>query len=90
MLRKIEFVSYDGAYPNLCSGTLTLCVDGKLWQKRYCLMSGGSCSWENESAGRGPWKISGYDFRDFTKDEQAEILRLVNERVEWGCCGGCM
>ena len=26
---KIEFISYDGKYPNLCSGRLTLLIDGK-------------------------------------------------------------
>lgn len=26
---KIEFVSYDGEYPNLCSGELTLKINGK-------------------------------------------------------------
>lgn len=26
---KIEFVSYTGEYPNLCSGVLTLLIDGK-------------------------------------------------------------
>ena len=26
---RIEFVSYDGAYPNLCSGTFIVKIDGK-------------------------------------------------------------
>lgn len=25
----VEFVSYTGKYPNLCSGVLTLCIDGE-------------------------------------------------------------
>lgn len=27
----VEFVSYDGEYPNLCSGTLMLSIDGEPW-----------------------------------------------------------
>lgn len=27
----IEFVSYDGEYPNLCRGTLKLKIDNQLW-----------------------------------------------------------
>lgn len=90
-MRNIEFVSYDGKYPNLCSGTLKLRVDGKIWQKSHCLISGGRCSWEDEDQNiRGPWDISSYDFNDFTVEEQVEIQRLVNDNVEWGCCGGCI
>lgn len=25
---NVRFVEYTGSYPNLCSGTLTLCIDG--------------------------------------------------------------
>jgi len=27
---RVEFVSYDGAYPNFCRGVLTVKIDGKL------------------------------------------------------------
>jgi len=27
---RVEFISYDGAYPNLCRGVLTLKIDGEL------------------------------------------------------------
>jgi hypothetical protein len=27
-MAKVEFISYDGKYPNLCSGNLTLRIDG--------------------------------------------------------------
>ena len=26
---KVKFISYDGKYPNYCSGTLTLEIDGE-------------------------------------------------------------
>ena len=31
----IEFVSYTGKFPNLCSGVLTVRVDGKAWNFGY-------------------------------------------------------
>lgn len=27
---RVEFISYDGEYPNLCSGVLTLKIDGEI------------------------------------------------------------
>lgn len=32
---KIEFISYDGKFPNLCSGELTLRIDGEYHQFSY-------------------------------------------------------
>ncbi len=29
MGKQVEFVSYDGKWPNLCSGVLTLKINGK-------------------------------------------------------------
>lgn len=92
-MRNIEFVSYDGKYPNLCSGTLTLCVDGNLWSESMCLFPGGECLWdsaaEEEIVDQGPWESLTLE-KHFSDEEVREILRLVNEHVEWGCCGGCM
>lgn len=42
-VRDIEFVSYDGDYPNFCRGTLTLRVEGEEISVARCLVSGGEC-----------------------------------------------
>ena len=93
-MRKIEFVSYDGKYPNLCGGTLKLRVDGEEWESYFCLGSGGSCEIDEdgeEHVSTGPWELYRWKFEeDFTKDEIEKIKRLVNDNVEWGCCGGCI
>ena len=34
-MAKIEFVSYSGAYPCLCSGILLLRINGQLWAFNY-------------------------------------------------------
>lgn len=39
-MRDIKFVSYNGIFPNLCSGTLVLSVDGNTVSEKYCLVSG--------------------------------------------------
>ncbi len=89
----LEFVSYDGRYPNLCSGTLVLRLDGKDIQfPPYCLNSGGCVSFDDnwaEEVTDGPWSISDYppNFPDNLKKEAED---LVNENVEYGCCGGCV
>ena len=93
-MRKIEFVSYDGEYPNLCGGTLVLSVDGNVCETWYCLESGGG--WDVDESGEehvstGPWKLYKWKFDEyFTRSEMEEIERLVNENIPWGCCGGCI
>ena len=36
---RVEFVSYDGAWPNLCSGVLTLNIDGEIVKFGHHCMS---------------------------------------------------
>ena len=37
----VEFVSYDGKYPCLCFGTLTIRVNGNTYRFKSALISGG-------------------------------------------------
>lgn len=50
----VEFVSYTGKYPNLCSGTLTLRIDGKE------VVFGNNCRW-NETTGKYERVEEAYD-----------------------------
>lgn len=34
-MAQIEFISYSGAYPTLCSGILLLRINGQLWAFNY-------------------------------------------------------
>ena len=85
----VKFVSYDGKYPNLCSGTLVLEVDGKKREIPYALCSGGSAFFgkdRNASAETGRWSVSlPEDLEPYRK----EIEQLVNDKVPQSCCGGC-
>ena len=91
---NIRFVSYDGEYPNLCSGTLILEIDGhEIKFPAYCLSSGGSVTFSDdwdECVASGPWSIP--DWPDVPLTEEAKKLckDLVNENVPFGCCGGCL
>jgi len=93
-MRKIEFVKYTGAYPNLCSGTLTIRVDDAVHDVKYCLESGGQCYIDfngEEIVSKGDWKISRERFKSFlTEEEMNEVERQVNLNVQCGCCGGCL
>lgn len=72
----VEFVSYDGAYPNLCRGVLTVKVDGKEYKFGYYWdrkdgeelldpfwASGGCVSFDNEwneSVTQDAWVLSDF------------------------------
>lgn len=84
----VEFVSYDGKYPNLCSGTLVLKIDGEIVKfPKYCMDSGGSCDWRSGIVTEGFWDV--HVPPEYSKYTQ-EILDVVNENVPYGCCGGCI
>lgn len=87
----VEFVSYDGDFPNLCRGTLVLRIDGEEVEfPKYCMRSGGTV-WFDDECGEhvesGEWSVNVPAKYANLKDE---IERCVNENVEYGCCGGCV
>lgn len=87
---NVEFVSYDGDYPNLCSGELVLRINGKEVSLGRCLCSGGSVWFDDdwcEHVGCGPWSVN---VPEEFKQYEEEITNVVNENVPWGCCGGCV
>ena len=89
---NIEFVSYDGAWPNLCSGTLTIKVDGKTYAFKHAMISGG-CIMRNEDwdmwSETGPWSLDLEEHPELEKYID-EITEVVNDNVPYGCCGGCI
>ena len=90
-MTKIEFVSYDGKFPNRCSGTLTLRIDGmERTFSKYCMHTGGRAFFDkngDEHIESGPWTV---DVPDDLLPIKAEIEECVNANVYPGCCGGCL
>lgn len=93
-MRDIQFVSYDGEYPNLCSGELVLNVAGERVSADHCLTSGGGIGFDRngyEYVDKGPWYVNLDRFSmSFSEEEQRAITAIVNEKVPQGCCGGCI
>jgi len=100
----LKFVSYDGKFPNLCSGNLKFIAvysDGteQEYNWQHCLNSGGSChyhkgDWDTEE---GDWEVHlpfdtddpMKEYSEFTPMVMAYLTKIVNDEVEKGCCGGC-
>lgn len=100
----VKFISYTGEFPNLCSGILTLEIDGVEYTfgdrynrpkpefKRFW-RSGGNVSFDSnwyEHVKSGEWHINVNDLPEQFRKYAQEIDIVFNENVEWGCCGGCV
>lgn len=88
----VEFISYDGEWPNLCRGTLVIKVDEKTYSFSNAMISGGRIMSDEDWdmwAEEGDWEI---DLEEHPELEpyKEEITRVVNENVPQGCCGGCI
>lgn len=88
-------IKYDGKWPCLCSGHLEVWIGEKYFDfGSHVLCSGGRiCRNENWDmwAERGPWYLDIEDYpKDFPKDRQKDLVSIINEKIEWGCCGGCI
>lgn len=94
----VEFISYTGSYPNLCSGLLTLRINGEIHTFGYrkeaefpsFWLSGGGLLPDYEGTYNGEWIIDKKDIPEQFKDYAEEIDKIFNENVEYGCCGGCI
>lgn len=85
-------VRYTGAYPNLCSGILTVTVDVTKWEfPAGCLRSGGDVSFEmdgSETVTDGEWSVREWP-EGFPEDKKQPTLDAINSSIPHGCCGGC-
>ena len=99
----IEFVSYDGKWPNLCRGVLVLKIDGKetsfgpMYEEgtNYDSFwtSGGRCGFTNNGESyidHDEWIISKSELPEFLQPYTQKITNIFNENVPYGCCGGCL
>lgn len=90
----IKFISYDGKWPALCMGTLTVEKDGKQYSMKYILVSGGSCGFRNGYSESyieyGEGSIYKDRLPEELKKDVEELTYLVNKNIPHGCCGGCL
>ena len=127
----IEFVSYDGKFPNLCEGLLVVRIDGRLyafspyydsmyrsfWNRfnrtealeddsitkvfGFYLKSGGYIDWgedgENPKIVKGKWiiddkamKLENGERFILSGEQKSELEKVINQNIEFGCCGGCI
>lgn len=104
-MEHVEFVSYTGEYPNLCSGILTLKIDGKILKFGHSYkspeplfpqfwVSGGSCGFLNgyrdSYVNEGRWIIDPMHLPVQYQKYADEITEVINDNVPYGCCGGCL
>lgn len=99
MKRHVEFVSYSGAYPNLCSGTLILRIDGKevsfgdSGKYKEFWSPVGQCyfteDW-NPVIKEGGWQVNDSDLPEKYQDYYYEIAAIINANMPRSCCGGCL
>lgn len=100
----VKFVSYTGKYPNLCSGTLTLEIDGIKYTfgRAYktpkpdfdSFWYSGGCvradkNW-NFDVEQNEWEIDVKSIPEQFQKYAAEIDEVFNDNVMYGCCGGCI
>jgi hypothetical protein len=87
----VRFISYNGTFPNLCSGTLVLEINGEVVTfPPYCMCSGGRVWFDgewSEHVESGEWDV---EIPKQYEGYRSEILQIVNENVLYGCCGGCV
>ena len=93
-MKNVEFISYSGRWPALCSGTLCMEVAGKIHTFGYgerWWECGGSCWYANGETGNdtGPWRLNKNYLPEELYPYADEMLAKFNANVSFGCCFGC-
>lgn len=85
-------VTYDGKYPNACTGTLTISVNNNIvYSKQDAVYSTGSCGYDkslNDYTAKGGsllWNVG--DAEKFNPNIRAAVQHKLNQIK--ACCGGC-
>jgi hypothetical protein len=88
---KIE-IKYNGKWPNLCSGNLSVIINKVRYDfPDYCLHSGGQ-AWTNDDytgGTTGEWSVREWP-ENFPEEFKEATLDAINEQITHGCCGGCI
>lgn len=98
---RVKFISYNGKYPCLCTGVLTLEIDGVQYKFgnedeadfNSFWITGGSIAHDshwNWDVRHGEWKIDVERLPEQFRELASEIDAVFNENVPYGCCGGCI
>lgn len=87
----IQFISYDGEYPSYCYGKLTVKIGEEFVVFPVgSLRSGGMHLFDDEymeHVEEGPWRLC---YAGIPENLRTAIESVVNEKLPWGCCGGCV
>jgi hypothetical protein len=87
--KKIE-VLYDGKYPNTCSGTLIIKVDGgEIYNKSGCCCSTGNVWFDEEWQEHIDIGVLEWEDADCFSEQIAEAVRDKLSEFQV-CCGGCV
>lgn len=92
-MADIKFISYDGKWPNLCSGTLIVELEGTQYEINHAMQSGGSVYFTGDwdaHVETGEWDIYEECLPKKLRKYRQQIKDLVNDNIEHGCCGGCI
>lgn len=82
-------IKYNGEFPNLCRGRLEVWINNDYYDfGRHVLESGGYINEDFEIV-KNNWIINKYP-KDFPKEYEEELLKIVNQDIPHGCCGGCI
>ena len=102
---NIEFISYTGKWPNLCSGILTLKIDGVEKKFGYSYEDDAPVDYDKfwytggcvrfDSAGcscieKGAWQLNENNLPEELEPYGDQLIDIFNKNVEYGCCGGCL
>lgn len=85
----IEFVKIYEKEWALCGSTVVLKINDQEIEFHRILGSGGSVSWgDEEEINIGPWCVR--NLPEYLEKYEEEITKVINDNVDWGCCGGCI